>query len=208
MDNLINSHDLKEIVVGYEKSKVITDILKYQNQFVKFSTTKSKDRLIISIPEYNKTIDNLYSNKEIIHSYGVVLILDKDQKSGKYLLVKELFSNTDNNFENFGKILEISNNDNYIIVSNKETDVYIYDIEGNLLQKEKNIKEQLNSIENKNHTTNFFIVLNKDINKFIITTSLTICDDIPNADRDKLDMFVVTVTFLENEIVDIKDILY
>ena len=86
--------------------------------------------------------------------------------------------------------------------------VLIYDIEGNLLQKEKNIKEQLNSIENKNHTTNFFIVLNKDINKFIITTSLTICDDIPNADRDKLDMFVVTVTFLENEIVDIKDILY
>ena len=208
MDNLINTHDLKEMVIDYEKSKVITNVLKYQNQFLIFSTTKSKNKLVISIPEYNKTIDDLYGNKEIIHSCGVVLILNKDQESNKYLLVKELFSEINNNFENFGKIVEISNNDNYIIVSNKETDVYIYDIEGNLLQKEKNIKEQLNSIENKNHTTNFFIALNKDVNKFIITTSLTICDDIPNADRDKLDMFVVTVTFLENEIVDIKDILY
>ena len=56
MDKLINSHDLKEIVINYEESQVIKDILKYQNEILKFYICETKNIIIISLPNYNHVI--------------------------------------------------------------------------------------------------------------------------------------------------------
>lgn len=127
MNSLINTHDLKELILDHEKSKIVTDVLKYQNIFLYCCSNSIDDIRIISISTYNERIYDADNNLTIINSSGVVLVLVKDIESGKFKISQEIKSNNFKPFEFFGKMIELSEDGRLLVITNTHGDKYLYE---------------------------------------------------------------------------------
>lgn len=213
MDNLINSHDLKNIVINYEESQVIKDILKYQNEILKCQITESENTVIISLPNYNHVIKNSSEITNIINSAGTVLILNKVEhliNKDLYEFKKELFTNNNSQFEHFGDIVELSLNEQFIFVTTKTNKVYIYTIEGILIQIIENLKECLNNIPyfnldkcDKNISLVYYF--DSKMNNFVLN-KINVNNEDPSILDPNIICFSLLLSLSSNDVIEIEDI--
>ncbi len=127
MHYLIKSHELKNIVINYEESEVIKDILLYQNEYLRCFYSSDIDFVLVSIPNYNIRLKNDNTITRVINSTGVILVLRK-LTSEKYSLIHTINSNFKKEFEFFGDIVLLSPNKDFILIANKLKEIYVYDV--------------------------------------------------------------------------------
>lgn len=219
MNKLINSHALRNIVINYEESQVIKDILRYQNEVLEFYVCETKNIIIISLPNYNHVIKFSDEITNITNSAGAVLILKKVEhlfNKDLYEFKKELFTNNNSQFEHFGHIVEISLNENFIFVTTKTNKLYIYNTEGVLLQSIENLEECLNNIpyfnisDNKekiNRNVYFIYKYDYDINKFILDKINVNIEEDLLSDLSIYYYFSLLLNVHDNNVFEIEDIL-
>lgn len=181
MKTLIESHKLKNMVVNYQDSSIITGMLKYQNQTLRSCVSENGEVIIVALPQYdNKVIDE---NDSVINycSSGAVILLNKEQDSDKYKLVCTILSKANKGFESFGNYVELSQNGKYIIITNKLNQIFIYNNEGALLQL-----IDLTNVDGEvvaNQTLGENILLSKNNEQLLISDSEYSYNGIINAGR-------------------------